>query len=93
MVTDVRLTVAKPWAEVTLVGELDQDGTRLLRDVIASARLLGCLRIVVHVEGVDRNDDPRLHRLVTELWRSCPGGAASLQVVAAGAADRASASP
>jgi hypothetical protein len=80
MVTDVHLTVAKPWADVGFAGQLDEDGIALLTQVVQTARLMGCRRITLHVDGADESDE-RLTWVVSELRGWCEAGGASLEIV------------
>jgi hypothetical protein len=76
--TQVHLTVAKPWAEVLFAGQLDDDGARLLCEVVESASALGCRRITIRVDAVH---GPLLEAKLEEFRGFDAGGEASLHLV------------
>jgi hypothetical protein len=69
---DVHLTLARPRADVALRGDLGAEAAALLMEAVDTARIVGCRRITLHLDGAGSADENFIEAL-RQLRHSCTG--------------------
>lgn len=79
MTFEVHLTVSSPRAQVAVDGDLGVEAAAMLTGTIASARMIGCRRIDVHLDGAGTADKSFV-KAMSVLGGQCASDGVSLNL-------------